>query len=120
MPAQWKRPVTFASRREERVRDSRDDRDRADFARSAHSIGIAVDNVYLDRRRFIYPWNLEVVEVRLDCASVLERNVRLEGHTQSPYGSSLDRVFTDVRIECDAAIYHAGDAMNLHQTTVNR
>src|SRR5262245_2045271 len=120
MLAQRQRSVAFARRREERVRDRRNERDGADLAGSTHSFGTAVDDVYIYRRRLVHMWNLELVEVRLDRAPVLERNVRFEGRAQTPDGSSLDRVFADLRVERDAAVYRAGDAMNLHQTVCDR
>src|SRR5262245_26424362 len=120
MPAQWQRSVAFARRREDRVRDRWDERDRADLAGSAHSFGTAVDDVYFYRRRLVHVRNLELVEVSLDRTPVLERDVRFEGRAQSPDGSSLDRVFAYLRVERDAAVNRAGDAMNLHQTVCDR
>src|SRR5499426_1903534 len=106
--AQRQRSVAFARRREERVRDRRDERDRADLAGSAHSFGTAVDDVYFYRRRLVHMWDLELVEVSLDRTPVLERNVRFESRAQSPDGSSLDRVFAYLRVERDAAVNRAG------------
>src|SRR5262245_6212864 len=120
MLAQRQRSVAFAGRREERVRDRRNERDGADLAGSTHSFGTAVDDVYFYRRRLVHMWNLELVEVRLDRAPVLERNVRFEGCAQAPDGSALDGVLADLRVERDAAVNHAGDAMNLHQTVCDR
>src|SRR5499427_7861920 len=120
MSAQRQRSVAFARRREERVRDRRNERDGADFAGSTHSFGTAVDDVYFYRRRLVHMWNLELVEVRLDRAPALERNVRFEGRAQTPDGSSLDRVFAYLRVERDAAVNHAGDAVNFHQTVCDR
>src|SRR5215475_4044106 len=115
MLAQRQRTVALASRREDRIRDRRDERDRADLAGSTHSFSTAVDDVYFYRRRLVHMWNQELVEVRLDRAPALERNVRFEGRAQAPDGSSLDRVFADLRVERDAAVDYAGDAVNLHQ-----
>src|SRR5215510_11982465 len=120
MPAQRERTVAFASSREDRVRDGRNERDGADLAGSAHSFGTAVDDVYFYRRRLVHMWDLEVVEIRLDRAPIPERNVRFESRAQSPDGSALDRVFADLRIERDAAVNHAGDPMNLHQPARDR
>src|SRR5215831_16530225 len=120
MLAQRQRSVALARRREERVCDRRNERDGADFAGSTHSFGTAVDDVYFYRRSLVHMLNLELVEVRLDRATALERNVRFECHAQAPDGSSLDRVFADLRVERDAAVNRAGDAMNLHQTVCDR
>src|SRR5262249_43733977 len=90
------------------------------LAGSTHSFGTAVDDVYFYRRRLVHMWNLEFVEVRLDRAPVLERNVRFEGGAQTPDGSSLNRVFAYLGVERDAAVNRAGDAMNLHQTVCDR
>src|SRR5262245_19002411 len=117
MPAQRQRPVAFPRGREQSVRDGRDEGDRADFAGSAHSFGIAVDDVHFDGRRLVDPWNLEVVKVRLDRPSVLEGNVRFESRAQSPYRASLDRVPADFGIKRNAAVDDAGDAMDLHLTS---
>src|SRR5215813_13943058 len=120
MLAQRQRTVAFARRREERIRDRRNECDRANLAGSTHSFGTAVDDVYFYRRRLVHMWNLEFVEVRLDRAPVLERNVRFEGGAQTPDGSSLNRVFAYLGVERDAAVNRAGDAMNLHQTVCDR
>ena len=64
MLAQRQRSVAFARRREERVRDRRNERDGADLAGSTHSFGAAVDDVRFYRRRLVHMWNLELVEVR--------------------------------------------------------
>src|SRR5215831_530417 len=120
MLAQRQRSVAFARRCEERVRDRRNECDRANLAGSTHSFGTAIDDVYFYRRRLVHMWNLELVEVRLDRAPVLERNVRFEGRAQAPDGSSLDRVFADLRVERDAAVNYAGDAVNLHQIVRDR
>src|SRR5215471_2505548 len=114
MFAQRQRSVAFARRHEERVRDRRNERDWADLAGSTHSFGTAVDDVYFYRRRLVHMWDQELVEVRLDRAPALERNVRFEGRAQAPDGSSLDRVFAYLRVERDAAVDYACDAMNLH------
>src|SRR5262245_7594084 len=113
MLAQRQRSVAFARRREERVRDRWNKRDWTDLAGSTHSFGTAVDDVHFYRRRLVNMWNLELVEVRLDRAPALERNIRFEGRAQAPDGSSLDRVFADLRVEREAAVNHASNAMNL-------
>src|SRR5262245_5620736 len=117
MPAQRQCPVAFPGGREQSVRDGRDEGDRADFAGAAHFFGTAIDDVYLDRRRLVDPWNLEVVKVRLDRTSVLKRNVRFEGRAESPYRASLDRVLADFGIKRNAAVDDAGDAMDIHLTS---
>src|SRR5215813_11368033 len=117
MPAQRQRPVAFPGGREQSIRDGRDQGDRADFAGPPHFFGTAVHDVHFDRRRLVDPWNLEVVEVRLDRASVLEGNVRFESHSQSPYRASLDRVPADFGIKRNAAVDDASDAMDLHLTS---
>src|SRR5262245_40976206 len=117
LPAQRQRPVPLPGGREQSVRDGRDEGDWADFAGAAHFFGTAVDDVHFDRRRLVDPWNLEIVEVRLDRAPVLEGNVRFEGCAKSPYRASLDRVPADFGIKRNAAVDDAGDAMDLHLTS---
>src|SRR5262245_51941116 len=114
MSAERQRTVALARRRKERVSHGGNERDRADLAGSAQAFGVAVDDVNLYRRSLEHVRDLIPVEIPFDRAPVLESDVRFEGHAQPPDCPALDGVLADLRVERDAAVDHASDAVNLH------
>jgi hypothetical protein len=105
-------PHALVSRSKDRVGDREDDRLGSGFAHPAGQLR-TLDDMDLDRRRFVDPRHLVSVEVGLLDTLVLERDCAVERGGDPEDDRALDLRPDDIGIDHNAAIDRADDARPL-------